>query len=301
MKRARRGFRAVYELLKNSEIVPNLPQNHNFLFNTVRNIGIKLLLLAITLLNFSGVEYPEIKKSAPAGSKVSVVVIDPGHGGKDPGTSGKKIKEKEVSLKIALLLGNYIEKNLPNVKVIYTRKDDRYLDLNQRAEIANKSKADVFVCIHANSAPRAEVHGTETYVMGLHKTEQNFEVSKRENSVMMLDDKYEENYEGFDPTSPESYILFSLTQSAFQESSLKLAEKVENQFKVKAGRRSNGVKQAGFWVLWKTTMPSILTEVGFLTNANEEAYLGSAAGQEAIAASLFRAFKDYKTQIEAIN
>ena len=281
--------------------MPNLPQNHNFLFNTVRNIGIKLLLLAITLLNFSGVERPEIKKSTPAGSKVSVVVIDPGHGGKDPGTSGKKIKEKEVSLKIALLLGSYIEKNLPNVKVIYTRKDDRYLDLNQRAEIANKSKADVFVCIHANSAPRAEVHGTETYVMGLHKTEQNFEVSKRENSVMMLDDKYEENYEGFDPTSPESYILFSLTQSAFQESSLKLAEKVENQFKVKAGRRSNGVKQAGFWVLWKTTMPSILTEVGFLTNAGEEAYLGSAAGQEAIATSLFRAFKDYKTQIEAIN
>lgn len=267
----------------------------------MRNIGAKLLLLAITLLNFSAAERPLSEPPVRSGSKVSVVVIDPGHGGKDPGTSGKKVKEKEVALKIALLFGDYIQRNLPNVKVIYTRKDDRYLDLNARAEIANKSKADVFVCIHANSAPRPDAHGTETYVMGLHKTEQNFQVSKRENSVMLLDEKYEDNYEGFDPSSPESYILFSLAQSAYQESSLKLAEKVETQFRVKAGRKSNGVKQAGFWVLWKTTMPSILTEVGFLTNASEEAYLGSPEGQQAIAASLFRAFKEYKTQIEAIN
>lgn len=291
----------IYQLLKNSEIAPNLPQNPNFPFKHVRNIMVKLVLMAITLLNSSASEREVTYSSRPTGSKVSVVVIDPGHGGKDPGTSGKKFKEKEVALKIALLFGNYIEKNLPNVRVIYTRKDDRYLDLNQRAEIANKSKADVFVCIHANSAPRPEVHGTETYVMGLHKTEQNFQVSKRENSVMLLDEKYKENYEGFDPASPESYILFSLAQSAFQESSLKLADKVETQFRSKAGRKSNGVKQAGFWVLWKTTMPSILTEVGFLTNSNEEAYLGSPEGQEAIANALFRAFKEYKSQLEAIN
>ena len=267
----------------------------------MRNIAIIFILAIAAFLNISASESRFIDESVPSGTKVSLVVIDPGHGGKDPGTNGKKFKEKEIALKIALLLGSQIEKNIPNVKVIYTRKDDRYLDLNERAEIANKSKADVFICIHANSAPRTDAHGTETYVMGLHKTDQNFQVSKRENSVMLLDEDYKQNYEGFDPNSPESYILFSLAQSAFQESSLKLAEKVEKNFSTRAGRKSNGVKQAGFWVLWKTTMPSILTEVGFLTNSSEEAYLGSAQGQEAIASSLYRAFKDYKTQIEAIN
>ncbi|MBM3177551.1 MAG: N-acetylmuramoyl-L-alanine amidase [Bacteroidetes bacterium] len=261
----------------------------------MRIIGTWFLLLAITLLNLSAVS------TESAGTKVSVVVIDAGHGGKDPGTRGKAVREKDVALKISLLLGNYIEKNLPDVKVIYTRKDDRYLDLNERAEIANKSNADLFICIHANSVPRADTQGTETYVMGLHKTEQNFNVSKRENSVMLLDDNYKEKYEGFDPSSPESYILFSLAQSAYQESSLKLAEKIERQFKTKAGRNSLGVKQAGFWVLWKTTMPSVLIETGFLTNPSEEAFLGSSSGQDAIASSIFRAFKDYKAQMEAIN
>lgn len=268
---------------------------------TVRNLVTIFILITTAFLNISASKGLEVEKNAPTGTRVSVVVIDPGHGGKDPGTSGKKFKEKEIALKIALNLGSQIEKNIPNVKVIYTRKDDRYLDLNERAEIANKLKANVFICIHANSAPRLDAHGTETYVMGLHKTEQNFQVSQRENSVMLLDENYKQDYEGFDPNSPESYILFSLAQSAFQESSLKLAEKVEKNFSTRAGRKSNGVKQAGFWVLWKTTMPSILTEVGFLTNSNEEAYLGSTEGQEAIASSLYRAFKDYKTQIEAIN
>ena len=254
-----------------------------------------LLLVAITMLNISATELPK------SGTKVSVVVIDPGHGGRDPGTHGKSLREKEVSLKISLRLGNYIEKRMPDVKVIYTRKDDRYLDLNERAEIANRAKADLFICIHANSAPRQETNGTETYVMGLHVTDQNFSVSKRENSVMLLDENYKEKYEGFDPSSPESYILFSLAQSAYQESSLKFAEKVEKQYRSGAVRKSHGVKQAGFWVLWKTTMPSILTEVGFLTNPKEEAYLSSPEGQDAIAVSLFRAFREYKTQLEAIN
>lgn len=280
---------------KKFAILPEFIAIHPFHDTPVRNIRIWLLLLAITVLNVSGSERPR------SGTKVSVVVIDPGHGGKDPGTHGKSLREKEVALQISLRLGNYIEKKMPDVKVIYTRKDDRYIDLNERAEIANRAKADLFICIHANSASRQDAHGTETYVMGLHVTDQNFAVSRRENSVMLLDDNYKEKYEGFDPASPESYILFSLAQSAYQESSLKLAEKVEKQYKSGAVRNSHGVKQAGFWVLWKTTMPSILTEVGFLTNPKEEAYLSTSEGQDAIAVSLFRAFREYKTQMEAIN
>lgn len=273
-----------------ARIYCNSPISHQ----TVPNIATKFLLLALAVLSISATPIP-------AGSTVQVVVIDPGHGGFDPGTRGRSVLEKNVALKISLKLGAYIERNFPQVKVIYTRKDDRYLELNERAEIANQAKADLFICIHANSVPRPDVHGTETFVMGLHRSEQNFEVSKRENSVMLLDEKYKEKYEGFDPSSPESYILFSLTQSAFQESSLKFAGLVEQQFRTKLGRYSHGVKQAGFWVLWKTTMPSVLIETGFLTNAKDEAYLGSAEGQDAMAAGIFRAFREYKTQMEAIN
>jgi N-acetylmuramoyl-L-alanine amidase len=261
---------------------------------TVNNIKIKLILLAITLLNFSG-------KSPIPQSKVDVIVIDAGHGGHDPGTSGKSLKEKDVALKIALILGGYIEKNIPDVKVIYTRKTDRYLSLDERAEIANKNKADLFICIHANSLPGAPAKGTETFVMGLHKDNSNFEVAKRENSVILMDENYKERYEGFDPSSPESYILFALNQSAYQESSLRFAAKIESQFKTRVGRSSRGVKQAGFMVLWKTTMPSVLIETGFLSNVTEEKFLGSESGQDLIASGIYRAFKEYKAEIESIN
>lgn len=261
---------------------------------TVKNIKIKLILIAITLLNFSG-------KSPISETKVDVIVIDAGHGGHDPGTSGKNLKEKDVALKIALRLGSYIEKNIPDVKVIYTRKTDRYLSLDERAEIANKNKADLFICIHANSLPGAPAKGTETFVMGLHKDNSNFEVAKRENSVILMDENYKERYEGFDPSSPESYILFALNQSAYQESSLRFAAKIESQFKTRVGRSSRGVKQAGFMVLWKTTMPSVLIETGFLSNVTEEKFLGSESGQDLIASGIYRAFKEYKTEIESIN
>ncbi|MFM7856726.1 MAG: N-acetylmuramoyl-L-alanine amidase, partial [Flammeovirgaceae bacterium] len=210
-------------------------------------------------------------------------MIDPGHGGKDPGTVGKKAKEKDVALKISLKLGNYIEKNFPDVKVIYTRKEDKYVALDERAEIANRNKAQLFICIHANSLPGAPAFGTETYVMGLHKDKGNFEVAKRENSVILMDENYEQRYEGFDPKSPESYILFTLSQSVYHESSLKFAQKLEQQFKTKAGRFSRGVKQAGFLVLWRTAMPSVLIETGFLSNAKEEGFLLSDDGQDLIA------------------
>jgi N-acetylmuramoyl-L-alanine amidase len=262
----------------------------------VRNIGFKTLVLAITLLILSSAVPPP-----RAGNKIEVIVIDPGHGGKDPGTMGKNLKEKDVALKISLKLGHYIEKNFPDVKVIYTRKDDRYIDLADRPMIANNEKADLFICIHANAVEGANAYGTETYIMGMHRSEGNMEVAQRENAVMLLDENYKERYEGFDPNSPESYILFSLTQSAFLESSLKFAQKVESQFKNRVGRYSRGVRQAGFWVLWKTAMPSVLVEVGFLTNANEEAYLGSTKGQDEIASGIFRAFREYKEQIESLN
>jgi len=200
-----------------------------------------------------------------------------------------------------LKFGAYIEKNMPGVKVIYTRKDDRYMTLEDRAEMANKNKADLFICIHANSLPGAPAYGTETFVMGLHKDKGNFEVAKRENSVILMDENYKERYEGFDPSSPESYILFTLSQSAYQESSLRFAQKIEEQFKGKVGRYSRGVKQAGFWVLWRTAMPSVLIETGFLSNAKEENFLASDQGQDLVAAGIFRAFKEYKTEMESIN
>jgi len=268
--------------------------NRSNIVSPVKNIGFKTLLIAITLLNTSAT----VHKSE---YKVDTIVIDPGHGGKDPGTKGKSAKEKDVALKIALKLGAYIEKNLPDVKVIYTRKDDRYIPLDERAAIANKAKADLFICIHANAIVNANAYGTETYVMGLHKDDGNMDVARRENSVITLDENYEERYEGFDPKSPESYILFSLTQSAYKESSLLFAQKIEDQFKKKVGRYSRGVKQAGFWVLWRTAMPSVLIETGFLSNMKEEDYLKSDNGQDLIASGIFRAFKDYKTQVEAIN
>jgi N-acetylmuramoyl-L-alanine amidase len=262
--------------------------------NHLRNIGFTALLIAITLLNSSSTFVaPEFK--------VDVVVIDAGHGGKDHGTSGKYIKEKELALKIALKLGSYIEKNVPGVKVIYTRKDDHYLPLDERADIANKNKADLFICIHANANPNNQAFGTETYVMGLHKDENNLTVAKRENSVILLDENYEERYEGFDPNSPESYILFTLTQSAYQTSSLSFAKKVEDQFRKKVGRVSRGVKQAGFLVLWQTTMPSVLIETGFLSNSTEEKFLSTDEGQDLIASGIYRAFKEYKTEVESIH
>lgn len=259
----------------------------------MRNIGLTALLVAITLLNSSSTYIrPDFK--------VDVVVIDAGHGGHDPGTIGKKAKEKDVALKIALKLGAYISKNLPDVKVVYTRKTDKYLALDERADIANKNKADLFICIHANSLPGSKAMGTETYVMGLHKDNSNFEVAKRENSVILLDENYQERYQGFDNT-PESYILLSLTQSAYQTNSLRFAQKVEEQFKSRVGRVSRGVKQAGFVVLWQTTMPSVLIETGFLSQPTEEKFLMDNAGQDLIASGIYRAFKEYKSEVESIN
>lgn len=275
--------------------------NTSNIVKPVRNIGIKALILAITLLSFE-------VTAQKTGHKVKTLVIDAGHGGHDSGTRGGSTKEKDVVLKVALKLGELIKANLPDVKVIYTRDSDKFVELIDRAEIANKNEADLFISIHANSLPastpaarKEAIYGTETYVMGIHKSEANFEVAKRENSVILLEENYKEKYEGFDPNSPESYILFSLFQSATLEGSLTLASKIEKQFGERAGRRSRGVKQAGFVVLYKTSMPSVLIEIGFLSNAKEEKDLNSEKAQEYIASAIYRAFKEYKSEVESIN
>ncbi|PLX21731.1 MAG: N-acetylmuramoyl-L-alanine amidase [Marinilabiliales bacterium] len=196
-------------------------------------------------------------------------------------------------------MGTYIEENIPDVKVIYTRTKDVFIPLDERAQIANKNKADLFISIHLNGNLNTKAYGTETYAMGLHKTDGNLEVAKIENSAILFEEDYSTKYEGFDPSSAESYIIFSFLQNTYLEQSLNYASHVEHEFKNRALRKSRGVKQAGFLVLWKTTMPSVLVEAGFLTNPQEERYLMSSAGQEYIASAIYRAFKNYKASIDA--
>ncbi len=231
-------------------------------------------------------------------NKVTTVVIDAGHGGNDPGAIGSRAKEKDITLGIALKLGKYIRENFADVKVIYTRDRDIFIPLFERAEIANKNKADLFISIHANANVKKYVYGSETYVMGEDKNEMNFEVAKAENSVILLEDDYSTTYEGFDPNSTESYIIFSLMQRTHLNQSLNIADKIQHQFKDKARREDRGVKQAGFLVLWRTSMPSVLIESGFITHPDEEKYLISELGQDYLASAIFRAFKEYKMEIE---
>ncbi|TVR80239.1 MAG: N-acetylmuramoyl-L-alanine amidase [Chitinophagaceae bacterium] len=256
-----------------------------------------LIVISAILLSFPS---KSTKAEHQNGYKLRTVVIDPGHGGRDPGAIGVGgIKEKDVALAVALKLGSYINQYLPDVKVLYTRETDKFVALHERANIANKANADLFISIHANATNSRSANGTETFVLGLHRSAQNLEVAKRENSVILLEDNYVERYDGFDPTSPEGHIIFSLFQDAYLEQSIHFASKVEDQFENRALRRSRGVKQAGFLVLYQTTMPSVLVELGFLTNPAEARYLGSEEGQSFLASALFRAFREYKEEIEA--
>ena len=238
---------------------------------------------------------------AQKGEKIQTIVIDAGHGGKDTGALGAVTTEKELNLSVALKFGNYIKENLPDVNVIYTRSTDKFVELSERADIANRNNADVFVSIHCNSTEgTTTVQGAETFVMGESKNEKNLEVAKKENAAILLEDNTEA-YDNFDPNSTEAYIIFSLTQSLYQSQSLKLADKVQKQFSGRAKRHDRGVQQAGFLVLWKTSMPSILVELGFINNAAEEQFLNSERGQNLMALALYRAFEEYKREFEAEN
>ncbi|HOW24359.1 MAG TPA: N-acetylmuramoyl-L-alanine amidase [Bacteroidales bacterium] len=231
-------------------------------------------------------------------ARIDRVVIDAGHGGEDPGALGKHSREKDIVLAIALKTGEYIEKNMPEINVIYTRKTDVFIELYKRAQIANESHADLFISIHCNSNPKSTPFGAETYVMGLHKSEDNLEVAKLENASILLESDYTANYEGFDPNSDEAYIVFNLYQNIFLEQSLSMAVNVQDQFRERVGRNDRGVKQAGFLVLYRTTMPGVLIETGFLSNAAEEGYLMSEEGQVYLASAIYRAFRDYKNKME---
>ena len=223
------------------------------------------------------------------------LVIDAGHGGKDPGAQIKTAKEKNINLAVALAFGKLVEQNCKDVKVVYTRKTDVFVALDQRANIANRAKADLFVSIHTNAtAAKVGPRGAETYTLGMHRAADNLAVAKRENSVITLESNYQKKYEGFDPNSSESYIIFELIQDKNMESSVKLAGLIQKQFRTTAKRVDKGVHQAGFLVLRETSMPSVLVELGYINNTSEAAYLTSKSGVNALAKSLYNAFVAYR-------
>lgn len=257
--------------------------------------------VVVKILIFSGL-FCSIQMTANGQSsskrKPFTVVIDAGHGGKDPGAVANGVKEKNIVLSVALKLGNYIKHNASDVRVLFTRETDVFVELGDRAPVANRNKADLFISIHANYEKSTRIEGTETYAMGLAKTNENLEVAQKENAVILLEDDYTAKYEGYNPKSPDSFIIFSLLQNTHLDQSLHFASCVQSQFKDFGERQGRGVKQAGFLVLWKTTMPSVLIETGFISNPQEARYLASEHGQDKIAASIFKAFLNYKEDIE---
>lgn len=230
--------------------------------------------------------------------QIKTIVIDAGHGGKDPGCLGAHSREAHVAMGVSAELGRIFKEYMPEINVVFTRESDYFVELHERANIANRAGADLFISIHCNAGPPT-AFGTETYTMGLHTSNGNLEVAKRENAVVLKEDDYIQNYDGFDPNSPESHILFSLYQNSHIDNSLRFAAKIEDQFKNRVSRHSRGVKQAGLLVLWKTAMPSVLVEMGFLTNKEEENYLNNKENQVLLASGIYRAFKEYKQELEA--
>jgi N-acetylmuramoyl-L-alanine amidase len=249
-----------------------------------------VLLSSLLLTSFS------TENRAPR-YQIRTIVIDAGHGGHDVGCLGSSSHEKHIALAVSLKLGALIEKYFPDIRVIYTRETDVFIELHERAAIANRNKADLFICIHCNSGPSA-AFGSETFVMGLHKSADNLAVAKRENSSILLEKDYKAKYDGFDPNSPEANIIFSLYQNTFMNQSLHFASLLQDQFTQNSGRFNRGVKQAGFLVLFRTAMPSVLIELGFLTNKSDEKFLISEKGQESMANSIVKAFRIYKSETE---
>jgi N-acetylmuramoyl-L-alanine amidase len=230
-------------------------------------------------------------------SKTFTVVLDAGHGGKDPGNLGTgrhKRTEKDISLDVVLELGKMIETNYPDVEVVYTRKTDIFPSLNERVKIANKAQADLFISVHCNANANKEAFGSETYVMGLHKSEESLQTAMRENASIYLEDNYEKDYDGFDPKNPDTYIALSLRENVFLDHSLSLAKGIQDDFRVKVGRKDRGVKQAGYYVISFTNMPSVLVELGFLTNSTEEDFLQTPDGKSKMSLSIYKAFKEFR-------
>ncbi|MDR0364322.1 MAG: N-acetylmuramoyl-L-alanine amidase [Bacteroidales bacterium] len=260
----------------------------------MKNGRLKLILLLILALQGASLYAQDYS------GQIKTVTLDAGHGGHDPGAIGAKSKEKDIVLDVVLRTGALIKQHYPDVKVIYTRDKDVFVKLYDRANIANINKTDLFISVHCNAAKHKAVYGAETFVMGLEKTESNLEVAKKENASILLEANYTENYNGFDPNNDEDYIAMTMFQSASFDQSLKLADKVQKQLiGPECKRYDRGVRQGPFLVLHKVAMPSILVELGFISNVAEENYLRSEAGKKACANALFNAFKEYKTEKEA--
>ena len=240
---------------------------------------------------------------AQTGLGLKTIVIDPGHGGKDPGAIGKKLKtmEKTVVLNVSLLLGDMIKKNYPEIKVIYTRDKDEFIGLASRAKIANTAGADFFFSIHANAVDGTSAAGFESWVLGLHKSKAALEVAKKENSSILMEDNHSQTYEEFDPKDPDAYIALSMRQNAFLDQSLVFADLLQKDCTKKLGLKHRGVKQAGFMVLYRATMPAVLVELGFLSNPTEEKMLASKEGQLKLANHLFEGFRQYKAHYDAVD
>ena len=227
------------------------------------------------------------------------LVIDPGHGGHDAGALGSMSKEKNINLKVALAFGRMVERNCPDVKVIYTRKTDVFIPLNERANIANKAKADLFISVHTNALPKGKIaRGFEVYTLGMHRAAENLDVAKRENSVILVEKDYKQRYQGFDPNSSESYIMFEFIQDKNMAKSVELAKMIQQDVCAQAGRPNKGVHQAGFLVLRATSMPSCLIELGFITTSDEERLLNSESGIENHARGIYRAFTRYRKKYD---
>lgn len=224
------------------------------------------------------------------------VVIDAGHGGHDPGAIGTFAKEKDINLAISLRVANLIENNFPDVKVVLTRKTDIFLPLQERADIVNANNANLFLCIHTNSSESASAYGAETFTLGLAKSKSNLDVAMRENSVILLEKDYQTRYKGFDPNSVDSYIMFEFMQDKYIDRSIEIAQDIQKQFVNYSKRFDRGVRQAGFWVLHRSACPSVLIEVGFVSNPSEERYLASDNGRQEMATSIYNAFVKFKKE-----
>lgn len=262
----------------------------SILYNMLRRSMILVTMLLICFFSVSAEQF--------------TIVIDAGHGGKDVGAVDNQVKEKDINLAVALELGSLIKKKLDDVKVVYTRDKDTYLTLQQRAEKANKANGDLFVSIHTNSVAmsnknRRTVCGASTYTLGLHKDDENMEVARRENAVMTLEKDFQTTYQGFNPNSDESYIIFELSQKKNMSQSIKLANDIQKQLASVANRQDRGVHQAGFWVLWATSMPAVLVELDFICNPISAKYLASENGQKQLAKGIFNAIKNYYGNIKA--
>ena len=269
------------------------------LYHIFSRNALGLLLLAALFVNPLFADDKKKKNNT-----IRTIVIDPGHGGKDSGTMGTKRYtqyEKHIALDISLKLGNYIKEAFPDIEIIYTRKTDVFLELWERTELANEKNADLFISVHCDGFTNPNPSGASVFVMGMSKLKANMDVAMRENSVMYLEDNFKEKYDGFDPKSPESYIVFSLMQNTFLDQSISIAEKIEDEFANRAKRKSRGVKQAPFYVISRVNMPSILIEAGFLTNPKEEDFLNTELGKDHIASAIFRGFRSYKESVDGSN